>query len=98
MPYLVEILLPVTPAVSDRALETVRFELTNRFGGVTVHDPVPADGLWKDGRKVEQDRILLLEVMTDELDRHWWAQYRQSLETLFSQDKIIVRALSIERL
>ncbi len=98
MPYLVEILLPVTPAVSDRALETVRFELTNRFGGVTVHDSVPADGLWKDGRKVEQDRILLLEVMTDELDRHWWAQYRQSLETLFSQDEIIVRALSIERL
>ncbi len=95
MPYLVEILLPVTPAVSDRALETVRFELTNRFGGVTVHDSVPADGLWKDGRKVEQDRILLLEVMTDELDRHW---YRQSLETLFSQDEIIVRALSIERL
>lgn len=98
MPYLIEILLPVSADKYGHALETIRSDLTERFGGVTVYEKAPADGLWKHGRKVEHDRTLLVEVMVEELNRSWWEQYRKSLEQLLSQEKIVMRAIAFERL
>ncbi|MBB3644539.1 hypothetical protein FHX14_000698 [Rhizobium sp. BK619] len=98
MPYLIEILLPVTGKFASQALENVRSELTDLFGGVTVYANAPAEGLWRDGGDTERDRIVVVEVMTEEVDRPWWADYRKRLEKRLSQDEIVVRATTIDRL
>ncbi|MBA9033891.1 hypothetical protein [Rhizobium leguminosarum] len=99
MPYLVEILLPTIRSRPTRAtLDSVRKELTERFGGVTLHVNAPAEGLWEDDGHVEEDRIIVVEVMVDDLNRPWWSSYRADLEARFRQEEIVVRAVVIERL
>lgn len=98
MPYLIEILLPVTKTFVRKTLEAIRGELTDVFGGVTIHTHAPAEGLWRDDGDTERDRIVVVEVMTEELDRPWWADYRKRLEKQLSQDEIVVRATMMERL
>jgi hypothetical protein len=100
--YLIQILLPLSdnegeafaPEVHDR----VRDELTKKFGGVTAFRSSPAEGTWKEGNRVSRDAIIIFEVMTAELEREWWAAYRAGLEMRFRQEKMIVRATSIEHL
>ncbi|NLR97404.1 hypothetical protein HGP17_11265 [Rhizobium sp. P38BS-XIX] len=65
---------------------------------MTVYANAPAEGLWRDGSDTERDRIVVIEVMTEELDRPWWADYRKRLEKQLSQDEIVVRATTIDRL
>ncbi|WP_105386537.1 hypothetical protein [Neorhizobium alkalisoli] len=98
MPYLVEILLPITKLIKSQDLEDLRLQLTDHFGGVTLRVNPPAEGLWDDGDTVERDRIVVVEVMTDELDRPWWAKYRRLLEAKFAQNEIVVRAMTMQRL
>lgn len=98
MAFLIEILLPMTQALSDHGLWRMRSELMTRFGGVTVHANAPAEGLWEDGGSVERDRIVVVEVMAEELERDWWAEYRKKLERMLAQDEIVVRAVLIDRL
>jgi hypothetical protein len=96
--YLVEVFLPVTARGWDERFERVRAELTEKFGGATFHVNAPAEGLWKDGGEVEHDRIVVGEIMVEELDRAWWTTYRTLLEKQFEQQSIVVRATAIERL
>lgn len=98
MPYLMEIILPVTETFERGAFERICHELTDRFGGVTVHANRQAEGLRNDGDDTERDRIVIVEVMTEELNRLWWADYRTRLEKQLSQEEIVVRATNIERL
>ncbi|MFP3547146.1 hypothetical protein SB748_27375 [Rhizobium sp. SIMBA_035] len=98
MRYLVEILLPITGDDGRLVLERVRNELTDAFGGVTMHANAPAEGLWKNEGDVDRDRIVVVEVMTDKLDRQWWEAYRRELETRLGQDEIVIRAAQVERL
>lgn len=101
--YLVQLLLPLSdddgkpfPESSYRSLQE---ELTERFGGLTAYSRAPADGLWNgEGEKRERDDIVVYEVMTESLDRAWWAQFRERLETTFRQDEVVVRAHRVERL
>jgi len=101
--HVIEILLPLrdkegTPFPRS-ALDRVRHELTNQFGGVTAHLRAPAAGAWKDDEGgVERDDVVIVEVMADALDRGWWADYRRELETRFRQDEILIRATTCERL
>ena len=99
---LVEILLPVFgnegALFPEGKFTAVRAELTKRFGGVTAFMRAPAHGTNEDGGKVQHDDIVIMEVMTDKLDRHWWATYRQQLEEAFDQDEIVIRATAIDRL
>ncbi|KQS96832.1 hypothetical protein ASG42_28510 [Rhizobium sp. Leaf391] len=98
MAYLVEILLPATyPVPNTEKLSRVRDELTAKFGGVMLHLDSPAEGVWKDG-DVERDRIVIVEVMTDDLDRSFWSRYREELEGRFRQYELVIRASEIERL
>jgi len=41
---------------------------------------------------------VIFEVMTEQLDRPWWGQYREDLEQRFRQIELVIRASSIERL
>jgi hypothetical protein len=37
-------------------------------------------------------------VVADEVDRAWWAGYRDGLQQRFRQDEVLVRATAVERL
>ncbi|MYZ47280.1 hypothetical protein [Propylenella binzhouense] len=98
--HLAQILLPVRDPRGRRfdaaAFDRVRSELTERFGGLTAFTRAPAEGLWKGGGGTEADDIAVFEVMTETLDRAWWAGYRRDLEARFAQQAIVVRVQAIE--
>jgi hypothetical protein len=74
-------------------------ELTERFGGLTAYARAPAAGLWEERPgKTTRDDIVVYEVMVDDLDTAWWAQYRKTLEGRFAQDELVIRAQEIRRL
>jgi hypothetical protein len=94
--HLIQILLPVydnagTPFAPDLYGE-VRHELTERFGGLTAFTRAPAQGLWKNEGKTTRDDIVVFEVMAADIDAAWWGRYRKTLEQLFRQDTILIRA------
>lgn len=97
--YLVQILLPLYDN-EGHAFEAVdyaqlRSDLADRFGGITAYTRAPARGVWKgDTGETSRDDIVILEVMTDELDRVWWTRFRKDLERRFRQESVIVRALT----
>ena len=100
--YLIQILLPLYDnegeAFDRKVQDSVRDELTKKFGGVTAFRSSPAEGTWREGGQVSHDAIIIFEVMADELEREWWATYRAGLESRLRQEKLIVRATSIEQL
>lgn len=96
--YLIQILLPLYDneghAFEAREYVSLRSDLADRFGGVTAYTRAPARGVWKDDSgETSRDDIVIFEVMTETLDRPWWAQFRQTLEKRFRQESVIVRAL-----
>lgn len=100
--YLIQLLLPLYDnegvAFERRVYDRVRDELTKQFGGVTAFRSSPAEGVWKEGGEVSRDHLIIFEVMSQKLDRAWWTHYRTELEARFRQEKLIVRATSIEQL
>jgi hypothetical protein len=97
--HLIQILLPLYDNAGNTFGEDlfgkVRRDLTERFGGLTAFTRAPAQGLWKDEGKTKHDEIVVFEVMAEELDACWWRGYRQTLETEFRQDTIVVRAQTV---
>ncbi|RFB85447.1 hypothetical protein B5K08_25835 [Rhizobium leguminosarum bv. trifolii] len=98
MAHLIEILLPLPKSDAHSEFDALRSELTDKFGGATLYMNAPAQGLWSEGDTVEEDRIIVIEVMVDDLDRKWWASYREALEIRFKQEEIVVRSTAIDRL
>ena len=100
--HLVEILLPLRDseghAFPGRAFENVKETLTARFGGVTAFARSPAEGVWQNKEGRERDEIVVVQVMSDPLERDWWSEYRAALERDFRQDEIVIRAMAIDRL
>jgi hypothetical protein len=101
--HLIQLLLPIRDNSGKPFPRThfdkIRGDLTNQFGGVTAFLRAPAEGLWEEGEgKVARDEIVILEVMTETLDRDWWVAYRKKLEARFQQQEIVIRASMIERL
>jgi len=99
---LLQILLPVTDndgkPFPDATLRAIQKELCDRFGGVTAYDRAPAEGIWRSGDGKEKDEIIIVEVMTDELDRDWWRGFKKRVEAALGQSELVVRAQTIERL
>ena len=79
-------------------LQTVRDELTDRFGGATLHVNAPAEGIWENDGYFQRDHIVVVEVMTSDIDHAWWDSYRKDLEFRFRQQEIVLRAMHIARL
>jgi hypothetical protein len=101
--YLVQLLLPRYDNDGNPFDTTlfgmVRRELIDRFGGVTAYTRAPASGAWsEENGGVVRDDILIYEVMAPELERDWWAEYRETLRGRFQQDELVVRASRIELL
>lgn len=97
MSYLIEILLPVGDD-AQAILTDVREKLAEVFGGVTMHVNAPAEGLWQSGGDIDREKIVVVEVMTDDLDQDWWATYRRELEARLEQEEIIITASEIQKL
>jgi len=101
--HLIQILLPLydndgKPFGQDLFLR-VRDELSERFGGITTYMRSPARGLWKETRETTvHDDIVIYEVMTDNLDRDWWRNYREQLTVVFRQALLIVRVSEVHLL
>ena len=95
--HLIQILLPThdndrEPFTRDD-YRSVRQELTERFGGLTVYTRAPAEGLWRlDDNNTSRDDIVIFEVMASELDPAWWRDYRHDLEKRFRQEVIVIRS------
>ena len=97
--FLVQILLPLYDNAGkpfdEKEYLRLRSELADRFGGVTAYTRAPARGVWKDeAGATTRDDIVIFEVMTRELDRKWWTNFRRELESHFRQESLIVRALT----
>lgn len=99
--HLVEILLPLSDNDGHHfaadVFDRTREELMEAFGGITAFFRSPASGAWEapDGT-VQRDAVVVIQVMTETLDRLWWRAYRGLLELRFAQDTIVVRAFDIE--
>jgi hypothetical protein len=101
--YLIEIFLPTRDndgnRFARREYERVEDTLIQQFDGFTAHRQAPAKGLWKSPTdEVSEDDMVIYEVMTTEIDRIWWKEYRRRLESQFRQEQILVRSHSIEML
>ena len=104
MNHLVQILIPTFDNDGRRfeqhTFEQVRAQLIEHFGGLTAFVQSPALGLWKDAESgtTTRDSMILIGVMTANLDRAWWSDYRARLEQIFRQDEILVRMIACERI
>jgi hypothetical protein len=101
--HLIQMLLPLYDndghAFPATHFATVRQELTDRFGGLTTYSRAPAEGLWHEADgPPRRDDIVVYEVMTDTLDRAWWAAFRRTLERRFTQEELVIRGQHVERL
>jgi hypothetical protein len=99
--HLVQLILPLYDpdghAFGGKAFAKVRAELTDVFGGTTAYTRAPAEGTWEDpSGRVHHDEVIVVEVMTDALDREWWGRYSAELAERFRQDAIVIRAIPIE--
>ena len=69
-------------------------ELTDAFGGATAFTRSPAEGFWEDpAGRVQRDEVIVVEVLVEEADAPWWAEYKSRLAARFAQETVLIRAL-----
>ncbi|MDB5570337.1 MAG: hypothetical protein JWN93_1520 [Hyphomicrobiales bacterium] len=94
--WLIEIFVPLGDP--PPSLEELRRTLTERFGGVTAFERAPARGFWAaDDGRVEEDRIVVLEVMADAYDAAFWGGLKRNLERTLRQEEVLVRVTKTAR-
>jgi hypothetical protein len=81
-----------------QVFEALKTELAKRYGGVTAYAQAPAEGLWSDGGVLAADRVVVLEVMIDQLELDDWAALKADLEKRLDQEEILIRATAVRRL
>jgi hypothetical protein len=101
--YVIHLLLPLSDnhghKFDPQLFREARRELTERFGGVTAFVRSPALGLWKENdQDINRDDVVMFEVVTDEIDRDWWKNYRNKLEAEFRQEEMMIWAVNTTRL
>jgi hypothetical protein len=98
--HIVEIFLPTGGAALDAELSKLRVVLTEQFGGFTAFTRAPAQGAWRAPHtgQIEHDELIVVEVMTETLDRAWWAHMRADLESALKQKEILIRAHEVQKL
>ena len=101
--HLVQILLPVYGNDGEPLLhstyDSIREELVTKFGGLTAFTQSPAEGIWApEDKQAQRDEVIMIEVMTEELDKGWWTVYRKTLEKRLKQESVVVRSLTMQAL
>jgi inorganic pyrophosphatase len=97
---LIQIFLPVVDEngspFPNRFFVQVKNKLSEKFDGLSVYTHALAEGYWKNERSsLEKDKLLVYEVMANEVDLNYWKNFRTSLEKQFKQELIVVRCLGI---
>jgi hypothetical protein len=98
--HLVQLFLPMFfpdgRRVARAQFDAVRRDLTRSFGGLTAYTRAPAEGWWERGTaRPVRDDIIVVEVMTDKLNRAWWDRYRRELERRFRQQALLIRVMDL---
>jgi hypothetical protein len=101
--HLIQLLIPLhdnhKQAFPTAYFNKVRDDLTKRFGGVTAFLRSPAVGLWKEhSEDINRDEVVMFEVLTEQLDTEWWADYRKQLQERFRQEELLIWASNITKL
>jgi len=101
--HLIHLLLPLHDndlrPFDPHQFQTVRNELTEKFGGITAFVRSPAVGLWKeDNDKLNRDEVIMFEIVSNDLNEEWWRDYREKLEAEFRQDEILIWAAEVTKL
>lgn len=97
---LIQIYLPLTEAdgkpFPEKFYQTIKEELTEKFGGLTIYSRSPATGLWKENEdKTVSDEILIFEIMTFGLEEPFWTSYKKKLIKKFRQEEILIRCSTV---
>jgi inorganic pyrophosphatase len=97
---LIQIYLPLVGAdgkpFPEKFYQTIKEELTEKFGGLTIYSRAPATGLWKENEdKTVRDEILIFEIMAFGLEQAFWTSYKKKLEKKFRQEEILIRCSTI---
>ena len=97
--YLIQILLPQSfkgepfPAT---LFNVFMKEWTERFGGVTAYTQSPAQGLWKnDNDKTVRDEMVLMELVTENIESEYWKDCKQRLCEAFEQQEVLIRSIGV---
>ncbi len=98
--HLVELFLPLADnegsPFSRPMFAWVEKELAEMFGGVTAYPRAPASGVWKQGgANTKRDDLVVFEIMTEKIEADWWKSYREKLEKIFKQERILIRSHEI---
>ena len=98
--HLVELFLPLADnegsPFTRPIFASVEKELTEMFGGATAYPRAPASGVWKQGSaKTKRDDLVVYEIMTEKIEADWWNYYREKLENIFKQERILIRSHDI---
>jgi hypothetical protein len=72
--------------------------LVEQFAGLTAYSRTPAKRVDVEAGKQVEDEIIILEAMTDSLDRVWWSSLRRQLECDLRQREILIRKCRSYRL
>lgn len=101
--FLVEVFVPqYFPSgkeIEGEYLEEMRDILLSKFGGSTAFTQCPVEGEWKDASgSIEEDRVIILQVMCEEIDRAWWTNFRNRWQEMLQQKELMIRATTFDRL
>lgn len=101
--YLMQIFIPTRDNEGNRFPEgqytSLRDELTDRFGGVTIYARSPVEGIWKkSSESTDVDQMIIYEVLIDKLDNEYWKTLKSQLESSFRQEEILMRYFNVTKL
>ena len=101
--HLIELFLPLFDSEGNHFPEKIfsdlKNELTDAFGGLTIHSKAPATGLWKpEQEEPVKDAIVIYEIMTEDLDEDYWQNLKRQLQKDLQQDELMIRSTQIRLL
>jgi hypothetical protein len=99
--YLIQLLLPLHDnekrPIPVEHFNTLRTDLTRRFGGVTAFVRAPAKGLWEEDEEINRDDVVMFEIIAENFAKDWWREYRIQLQHVFKQKEVLIWATSVEK-
>jgi hypothetical protein len=100
--YLIQLLLPLHDnekrPIPAEHFNTLRTDLTRRFGGVTAFVRAPAKGLWEEDEEINSDDVVMFEIIAENFAKDWWREYRIQLQHCFKQKEVLIWATRVEKL
>ncbi len=99
--FLVQVFIPLYDNEGNKFNKShfayTRRLLMQEFGGVTIYNRAPAEGLWQDENgKVSKDDIIIFEVMAKKIKKTWWKGFKKIVINTFSQKEVLIRRMCFD--